>query len=368
MRRTVSLLLIAVLTLGAGAAAPASIGHATAAGARIPNLTAVDFFDAQHGWVGGNGIYATTDGGTHWTRQYAGATAIAGIAFGDRTHGWAWGDTYTKPPLLLHTTDGGAHWTPQPSTQPVASLQAVGAQGGYAVLGMGPGGSLVRTTDGGVHWHVMSTPKPVTSACFINAANGWAIELQGDTVLRTTNGGRTWTQRLSAGSNFQYGGQIACIGTQNVWALLYGGVGMNQRSYSLFHTADAGLHWRAVVALTSAGGGPAPGNTGGAARGADGEGIQLDAVSAGTAFLVSGCPPCGGAGETYLGSTHDSGSTWHTSPPIPHLDFSPTGISFTSDRQGWLASTIFTSLSAGTRAGMLLSTGNGGATWTVRHL
>ena len=368
MRRSVSLLLVAMLTLAAGAAIPASIGHAVASSAHTPTLAVVDFVDAQHGWVGGNGIYATTDGGGHWARQYAGSAAIAGIAFGDRTHGWAWGDAYTKPSLLLHTTDGGAHWTPQPSTQPVASLQAMGAQGGYAVLGMGPGGILVRTTDGGAHWHAVGTPKPVTSACFINANSGWAIELQGDAVIRTSNGGRTWTQRLNAGSNFQYGGQIACIGSLNAWALLYGGVGMNQRSYALFHTADAGAHWRAAVALSSAGGGPAPIATTGVPQGADGEGVLLDAVSSDTAFLVSGCPPCGGAGETYLGSTHDSGRTWHTSPPISQLGFSPSGISFTSDQQGWLASTVFTSLSAGTRAGMLLTTGNGGATWTVRHL
>lgn len=95
---------------------------------------------------------------------------------------------------------------------------------------------------------------------------------------------------------------------------------------------------------------------------------MLDAVSADTAFLVSGCPPCGGAGQTYLGSTHDGGHTWHTSPPIPQLDFSSTGISFTSDQQGWLASTVFLSLSAGTRTGMLLTTGNGGATWITRQL
>ncbi|HVA91788.1 MAG TPA: YCF48-related protein [Chloroflexota bacterium] len=368
MRRTVSLMLIAALALGASTVAPARSGHAASSSAPTPNLTAVDFVDAQHGWVGGNGIFATTDGGRHWTRQYAGSTAVAGIAFGDRTHGWAWSDTYAKPSLLLHTTDGGAHWAPQRSSQPVSSLQAVGAQGGYAVLGVGPGGVLVRTVDGGSHWHAVGTPRPVTSACFTDPAHGWAVEVQGDTVLSTSNGGRTWSQRLSAGSDFQYGGQIACTGSQNAWALLYGGVGMNQMSYSLFHTADGGAHWRAVVALTSAGGGPAPGNPTGVPRGADGEGARLDAVSANTAFLVSGCPPCGDAGQTYLGSTHDGGHTWHTSPAIPHLNFSLTGISFTSAQQGWLAGTVFLSLSAGARAGMLLTTSDGGGAWTPRNL
>jgi hypothetical protein len=318
--------------------------------------------------VAGNGIYATSDGGHHWNRQYAGSTAIAGLAFGDKLHGWAWSDTYTHPPLLLHTTDGGAHWTPQRSTQPIASIQAVGAHDGYAILGSRPGGTLARTTDGGAHWRRVGTPLAVTSACFTDSAHGWAVQTQGDTVLHTTNGGRTWTRSLSAGSAFQYGGQIACTGSRNTWALLFGGVGMNQVSYSLFHTTDGGAHWRAVVALSSAGGGPAPGNTTGAPQGADGEGAQLDAVNGTTAYLVSGCPPCGGAGETYLGSTHDGGHSWHTSPAIPHLGFSPSGISFSSAQHGWLASTVFLSLSAGTREGILLTTGNGGAAWTPRQL
>ena len=374
MARIVSLLALATLALSAGTAASPLAPRAAHAAAPTPALSAVDFVDAKHGWVAGNGIYATTDGGMHWTDQYAvstaqaGSTAIAGITFSDTKHGWAWGAAYAHPPLLLHTTDGGAHWTVQHSAQPVTSIQAVGAQGGYAISGKGPGGSLAHTADGGAHWQTVTTPHPVTSACFADANHGWAVALRNDAVLRTTNGGHTWTTSLSASADFMYGGQIECASAQNVWALLLGGVGMNQASYSLFHTAAGGAHWRAVVALTSAGGGPAPGNTSGAAPGAAGEGARLDAVDANTAYLVSGCPPCGDAGQTYLSSTHDGGHTWHISSAIPHLGFSNAAISFPSAQQGWLAGTVFPSTAGGTPTGELLATANGGAGWTVRRL
>ncbi|MGH2386787.1 MAG: YCF48-related protein [Chloroflexota bacterium] len=373
MTRLVSLLAVAALTLGASTVGAPVIGHAAPAAAPIPALAAVDFVDVKHGWVAGNGIYATKDGGKHWTRQYAastniaGSTAIVGLAFGDMRHGWAWGDAYAKPPLLLHTKDGGAHWTVQHPSKPITAIQAVGAQGAYAISGKGPGGSLLHTTDGGAHWKTVKTPLSVTSACFADDAHGWAVALEKDTILRTTNGGRTWTRSLSASADFRYGGQIGCASATNVWALLLGGVGMNQVSYSLFHTTDGGAHWKAVVALSSAGGGPAPGNTAGAARGADGEGARLDVVDADTAYLVSGCPPCG-AGETYLGSTHDGGRSWHTSSAIPHLHFAVTGISFAGAKQGWLASSVYPLTASGKPSGVLLSTANSGIRWTAHQL
>jgi photosystem II stability/assembly factor-like uncharacterized protein len=373
IRIAVSLLAGAALALGASPSVSPLVTQAAPAAASTPPLSSVDFVDAMHGWVGGNGIYSTADGGMHWTRQYAasttqaGTTAIAGFAFSDTMHGWAWGNTYSNPPLLLRTTDGGARWAVQHPAKPLTSIQAVSAQSAYAISGKGLGGALVHTTDGGAHWQTVTTPHPVTSACFADANHGWAVAVRKDAVLHTTNGGHTWTTSLSASSDFMYGGQIECASAQNVWALLLGGVGMNQASYSLFHTTDGGAHWKATIALTSAGSGPAPGNTGGAAHGAPGEGVRLDAVGTVTAYLVSGCPPCN-AGETYLSSTHDGGRRWHISSAIPHITFSNAAISFPSAQRGWLAAMVFPTNGGGNPTGVLLSTANGGAAWTVHHI
>ncbi len=370
-------LCIALLTPIQGRAATVHRAPASA-----PSLTAVDFVDTQHGWVAGTSIFATSDGGRSWRRQYMGSATIDGFAFADRTHGWAWGAGNGGPSALLRTTDGGAHWLPirasiagrgTTTSQILHSLQFLTPQVGYAIAGVyrvyvpGSATTLVHTTDGGTTWHAIRTPLAVASACFADSAHGWVIAPQGDTVLRTGNGGRTWTRSLSAGSAFQYGGQIACAGPANVWALLYGGVGMNQESYALYHTADAGAHWRAVVASSTAGGGPAPGNTAGAARGAPGYGALLDAVDASTAYLVGGCPPCGGLGTTYLGSTHDGGHTWQITPAIPGIGFGAHDLSFPTAQQGWLVSNVPPTGPAGGERSVLLATRNGGRTWTEHH-
>ena len=45
-------------------------------------FTAVSFVNPMHGWVGGPGtILATTDGGSSWSRQYAGDASIQAFSF-----------------------------------------------------------------------------------------------------------------------------------------------------------------------------------------------------------------------------------------------------------------------------------------------
>ena len=49
----------------------------------------VVFVDRGHGWiVCGRTIYATTDGGRHWTAQQV-APKVDALAFADALHGWA---------------------------------------------------------------------------------------------------------------------------------------------------------------------------------------------------------------------------------------------------------------------------------------
>ena len=55
-------------------------------------LTAVDFLDEQHGWVAGDGIFATSDGGATWKKVVGGLWRIAGLAAVDQTHVWAGAD------------------------------------------------------------------------------------------------------------------------------------------------------------------------------------------------------------------------------------------------------------------------------------
>jgi len=61
------------------------------------------------------------------------------------------------------------------------------ASDGWAV---GDGGTLLRTSDGGQSWtpQVSGVSQRLESICFTSATNGWAVG-QGGTVLHTTTGG-----------------------------------------------------------------------------------------------------------------------------------------------------------------------------------
>jgi Photosynthesis system II assembly factor YCF48 len=117
------------------AALPALTVLAAAGSAGVLALQAVQFTDAAHGWVAGDGrILATSDGGQSWTRQYSGSGELDQVDFTDAAHGWAVG-----PGTLLRTANGGASWTALREPRlgghclAVASVHFVSPAAGYAV-------------------------------------------------------------------------------------------------------------------------------------------------------------------------------------------------------------------------------------------
>lgn len=127
------------------------------------SLSAVDFVDAQHGWVAsaGNQVARTTDAGRSWTlQQVPGQAQLSAVDFVDAQYGWVAGSymkqvgphTMTQAAGLFATTDGGVTWRRQdiPSgTREVEQLQFLDAQDGWAVGGGGQRGWVAHTADGG---------------------------------------------------------------------------------------------------------------------------------------------------------------------------------------------------------------------------
>lgn len=147
-------------------------------------------------------IIATRDGGTHWTKQYlttAGNLALDAVAFTDADHGWAVGDNG----LILATTDGGATWNRQasPTQDDLEDVVCVDATHAWA-LGAGNNGgeSILATTDGGTTWKVQDTWKMwiagVNSMVFADTTHGWVVG-GGGVILATTDGGNSWKPQHS---------------------------------------------------------------------------------------------------------------------------------------------------------------------------
>ena len=167
-------------------------------------------------------IYKTTDAGAHWTLQFTNDDPKAfydAMTFWDADHGLAVSDSVEGKFVILTTRDGGAHWARVPADTLPPALPNEGAFAGsgtnIAVFGrdrawIGTGAStksrVLRTSDGGRTWSISDTPL-VTSAsagifsvAFRDTAHGIVVggdyrkETDAtDVAAVTSDGGATWT-------------------------------------------------------------------------------------------------------------------------------------------------------------------------------
>ncbi len=143
------------------------------------------FTDPQHGWaVGGLGtIVHTGDGGATWTQQklpdiYA-YSHLNGVAFIDDRVGWIAGEG------LWATTDGGASWSSK-SVSRAGDLADVTFPDSLHGWLAGDGGTVLRTSDGGATWTRLEsgTGAALRGVSFVSAQKGWFVGDRG-TILKT---------------------------------------------------------------------------------------------------------------------------------------------------------------------------------------
>lgn len=201
-------------------------------------LLDIQFIDEDTGWILGQYFENKTlftlrssDGGFTWTEsvdvgrvelsyQGLGIWANWKLSFSDSVNGWVLGDS------LFRTADGGSSW----NTQPVSSNSGnvvdaffVDANNGFLLTWEGPGGPSgptdsvfsYRTSDGGFNWvrRPLDLADPLCSGqdgnpCrffpnrifFADSSNGWAFSRNFNPFLgsvayigHTTDHGATWT-------------------------------------------------------------------------------------------------------------------------------------------------------------------------------
>ena len=360
-------------TTSASPGAGAGAGSGTGTG-QSPALAAVQFTDSGHGWVAGAGrIMATSDGGASWTRQYAGTADLDQVDFIDGEHGWAAGGG-----SLLRTTDGGASWTAlaEPCQGGLSSVHFVSSTLGYAVAAKAAaeqppggqdttalGGSLLRTTNGGSTWSaVTSAPANPQSACFANADDGYLGTPAH--IWRTTDGGQHWTLALTeqgatgsadAGADTP---EIECAGASGLWVLFLGqGAAMEHEPYLAYASQD-GQQWHGVLEQQYTestlrptlklpeGPGSYPG--------------PFSAIDAGSAAFVGYTPPVGyGVAPVMFAS--DNGDALANEGNVGAIN-QPMAAAFLSQDQGWV---IGENLK--TSAFDVEATSNAGRSWTTEY-
>jgi photosystem II stability/assembly factor-like uncharacterized protein len=309
----------------------------------------VDFVTPNIGWaVGGEGIFSTEDGGKHWMLVHAEQPRAAGgeLRFLDAKTGFA----LLGNEGLSSTTDGGHHWavlSPDAENRP-EHIDFVTPLRGWAIASTQRGAALktlLRTDDGGqTYTEAMS---PTDSVCFGSPNVGWAAN--GGEVKRSLDGGLTWTTSFAnpvqAEGDKVWEPTLQCTGNDVAWLLYRDGVGAGHEAYLVFRTVDGGASWQPVM---QAGMGPSLGVHVGVGAYAG----PFSVVDASTAFVVGTCAPCGAGGKSSIEVTHDGGVTWEQPVEISRAGAGTHSLFFVDREHGWLA----------TETGVFATT-DGGQTW-----
>ncbi len=150
----------------------------------------------------------------------------------------------------VSTGDGVWHWqNPWPQGNRLLAVDFVDASTGWAV---GQSGTIIRTSDGGATWtgQVSGTTWDLTGVSFADTQHGWVIgeyeevgrvlDYQGLRVmLRTVDGGATWKRVRLPGSEWPYlPKQVCFVDRQNGWVL-----GQSDGMHTLLRTEDGGRTW-----------------------------------------------------------------------------------------------------------------------------
>ncbi len=270
-------------TPSANAPSLSAPGSPTASASRTPLTSVADggLLTATDGWaLTDDALHLTHDGGRTWvlaTPSSAAGERIVGAAFADVGHGWVTSETY--PPegqageLVVHvhrTDDGGLTWTtvelarvPSPGPAPTVGFPGFSILSSERVFVMlalptAPGyvSRLYVTHDGGRTWERRSGVTEGGRFAFTDDLRGWAVRGDSETLIRTTDGGRSWSRATLPA--FAVGGDpprypSIPVETHDGRLVLITSSGRDGDSPRLFTSADQGSTWSPV--------GPTPADT-----------------------------------------------------------------------------------------------------------
>lgn len=192
-----------------------------------------------------------------WTLQTSGtAERLRGVSAVNDRVAWASGNHGT----LVRTTDGGRTWTrlviPGTDSLDFRDVDAPSADVA-CVMSIGPGEAsrIYATTDGGRNWRlslVNRDPRAFYDAMsFWDPSNGMAMGDAVDgrlTVIRTSDGGSTWTPVVmpaaldGEGAFAASGTCIVTYGTRHVW------IGSGVNCARVYSSSDRGITWSVSAA------------------------------------------------------------------------------------------------------------------------
>ncbi len=172
---------------------------------------------ADHGYIVGSGgrILNYNANGKIW-QIVTSPTTLALYGIHDFGNGTAW--VVGEQGILLSTTDSGITWTNKGkiANDDLHGIWFSSATTGYAV---GRNGTFVKTTDSGYSWTPVSVSGLSSEMLYDIKGSGSTIVIAGDKiVIRSTDGGQTWTTTDYTSQNFALRG-ITFSSMSDAWVV-----------------------------------------------------------------------------------------------------------------------------------------------------
>lgn len=295
----------------------AVLDHSIANGNGVIN--SIFFINADTGWycTSTGKIYKTTNAGSSWIQYDKINYELFSIWFTSSSTGWAVGNGG----VVRKTTDGGITWAQQSvatGAYPVKSVQFISPTTGWLTV---ENGFVFQTTDGGGTWTSNSSPIAgfLHETWFTSATIGYGACNTG--VIKSTDGGNTWSATSLNGSGTIY--DIAFYSSTGGTALKDGGVNP--------YTTNGGINWTEVLQSSTS-------NTSNA--------YSVYFINANTGWL---------AGENgMVRTTSNGGEAWTDQTTGTSALLS--SVFFTTFTEGWIAGT----------SGTIRRSTDAGVSWTAQ--
>jgi photosystem II stability/assembly factor-like uncharacterized protein len=209
-------------------------------------LFSVRFADAERGVAVGEGgaVITTDDGGRHWKPQSSVSTQqLYDVSYPTPDFMIAvGGDRLANTPAVIGSFDRGRAWVDLASFDfPTTVLESVDCTSTTTCTAVGRCGLIIRTEDSGRHWIEAqaadcNTLAWLRSIRFHDAMSGLAVG--GNAILRTTDGGVTWSPATSP--TLQPAFAVAYADDRHVSIAAGGEVGEG----TFLSSDDGGASWR----------------------------------------------------------------------------------------------------------------------------
>jgi photosystem II stability/assembly factor-like uncharacterized protein len=173
-------------------------------------------------------VVESTDLGANWQtvpQNISAQQSLNDVSLSSPTSGWVVGKSGT----MFQYNSGNLNFEISGTNNNLNSVK----DGGSWATAVGDNGTIVRNNGGAWFTQTSGVTTNLRSVAFANAQVGYACGDNGR-VLKTTNGGNTWTNSLPPGSEINFSSVEVC-GLDSAWVVGTKGI--------LYETVDGGVTW-----------------------------------------------------------------------------------------------------------------------------